>query len=158
MSQALFEEFLMRVGKQKQQQHYVKRGSAKSAFFCLMRQGGKFNRGKTAGSQSQLLPAVGHEAASVGSCAAFFKATTAWGDGSWAFASPHLPFCCQQPWPHSHFSFRTVNGVATLVKMQESSANNKRANCHSAPHHDRVQRNFSYMKQFFRKHAVLSFK
>lgn len=99
-----------------------------------MRQGGKFNRAKIAGSQSQLLPAIGHEAAPVGSGAAFFKATGAWGNGSWAFTSPHLPFSCQQPWPHSHFSYSTVNGSVTLVEKQESGVNNKKANCHAIPH------------------------
>lgn len=90
-----------------------------------MRQGGKFNRGKTAESQSQLLPAVGREAVPIGSSAAFFKATGAWGNGSWAFASPHLPFSCQQPWPHSHFSYSTVNGSATLMEKQESDVVNE---------------------------------
>lgn len=95
-----------------------------------MRQGGKSNRGKTAGSQSQLLPAVGHEALPVGSSSAFFKATGAWGNGSWA--CPHLPFSCQQPWPRSHFSDGPVNESVTSVEKQESGVNNKRANC--TPH------------------------
>lgn len=97
-----------------------------------MRQGGKSNRGKPAGSQSQLLPAVGHEALPVGSSAAFSKARGAWGNGSWAFTCPHLPFSCQQPWPRSHFSDGPVNESVTLVEKRESGVNNKRANC--TPH------------------------
>lgn len=77
-------------------------------------------------------PSLGHEALPVGSSSAFFKATGAWGNGSWAFACPHLPFSCQQPWPRSHFSDGPVNESVTLVEKQESGVNNKRANC--APH------------------------
>lgn len=50
--------------------------------YCLMKQGGKSNRGRTARSQSQLFPPMGQKAAPVGSSATFFKVTGAWGKGS----------------------------------------------------------------------------
>lgn len=88
----------------------------------------------TAGSQSQCPPTVGYEAALVGSNAVFFKAIGAWRDDSWAFATAHLPFSCQQPWPHSHFGYSTMNESVTSVEKQERGVVNMRGNCRSVPH------------------------
>lgn len=62
--------------------------------YCLMKQGGKSNRGRTARSQSQLFPAMGQKAAPVGSSATFFKVTGPEGKVpglSLAHISPFLP-------------------------------------------------------------------
>lgn len=82
------------------------RGAAISLSFffpyCLMKQGGKSSRGRTAASQSQLFPAMGQKAAPVGSSATFFKVSGAWGEGAWgkgcwAFVSPYLPIPASRP-------------------------------------------------------------
>lgn len=64
-----------------------------------MSQGGKFNRERSAGSPSQLLPAMGHKAAPVGSSAAFFKATGPGGRDLGLLLALISPFPASSPGP-----------------------------------------------------------
>lgn len=130
MSQVLSEEFLIR--EQKENSRSITWIVIRLPFFFFKWWGKVSN--STAGSQSQCPPTVGHEAALVGSNAVFFKAIGAWRDDSWAFATAHLPFSCQQPWPHSHFGYSTMNESVTSVEKQERGVVNMRGNCRSVPH------------------------